>query len=453
MQILVLGMHRSGTSAVTRILNLMGASLGEDFQELNKNEANPKGYWERLDLAAFDQELLEACGNDWYYLAGLENRLTHLPDRTWQLRAREVLDKLDQQRPWVAKDPRLSVLLPFWKPLLEQPVAVVAYRDPLEVAESLARRDQLPLDFGVALWFETVRRCLRDLIGMPLVWVGHHRLLADPQATCAKLLSDLKKVGVQGLQMPDRATIREFIDPSLYRARRSVEHHALTPHQEQLWRLQLAEPPVLQETQLPAPDAASRWAEHYGALLRHCGGPFWAEKRRMREILTTDLPALQENARAASDQLAEVRNSLTAVHDSLRNNFALQDSLRNSFNAVHDSFGRQSAEAGEIHQAVGSLQASAAGLHDGLARVLRELAGQQRALDLFAEQFTNERAQRASLEATLARYRAWSGDLARELTAVSAGLPQGIMERLRWQPNQLTDIVARLAQPPEAEES
>lgn len=71
MQLLVLGMHRSGTSVVTRLLNLMGASLGEDARLQPPDPVNPKGYWEREDVRELNQAILRHLDRDWYYVDGL----------------------------------------------------------------------------------------------------------------------------------------------------------------------------------------------------------------------------------------------------------------------------------------------------------------------------------------------------------------------------------------------
>lgn len=447
MQLLVLGMHRSGTSALTRVLNLMGASLGEGFEELGENEANPKGYWERTDFAVFDQELLEACGKDWYYLADIEKRLVEVGHQERrQQKARQMLAKLDQHSPWVVKDPRMSVLMPFWRPLLSRPVVIITYRDPIEIAESLARRDRLPLDFGVALWFETVRRCLRDVAGLPLVWVGHQQLLREPMATITRLLEDLRRVGVTGLEMPDPAAVADFLDLSLYRARRQdTEDIALSPAQLQLWQLQQSEPPRIEPNQLPQPDLASRWAEHYGALLQAYGGPFWTEKRQLREAVSTLLPALQEDARTISEQLIDVRNSLAGLHEGIGRQVGEQG-VQNQGALQALSFLQKSASG--LHEGLGVLQNSASGLHDGLGQVLMQIANQQRTLDVLVDQLADERAKRTRLEAQVDRYRTWAAKLSEELQTM-AKRKQSLAARLGLVSADLASLIARVGVPPD----
>ena len=58
MQLIILGMHRSGTSMVTRLVNMMGAYFGPEGVSLGANDENPKGFWERRDVLDLDEALL-----------------------------------------------------------------------------------------------------------------------------------------------------------------------------------------------------------------------------------------------------------------------------------------------------------------------------------------------------------------------------------------------------------
>jgi len=70
MQILVLGMHRSGTSMVARLLNMMGVYFAPEGVEMPAHHSNPKGFWERKDVYELSKRLLASAGYDWQQLAG-----------------------------------------------------------------------------------------------------------------------------------------------------------------------------------------------------------------------------------------------------------------------------------------------------------------------------------------------------------------------------------------------
>ena len=65
MQIFVIGMHRSGTSMVARLLNLMGAYFGPEGISTGSGQENPKGFWERKDVRALNNQILHAANSDW----------------------------------------------------------------------------------------------------------------------------------------------------------------------------------------------------------------------------------------------------------------------------------------------------------------------------------------------------------------------------------------------------
>jgi len=220
MQLIVLGMHRSGTSSVTRLLNLAGAWFGEDADATETNEENPKGFWERRDVREVCDGLLLGGGYDWWRLADLDLDSIPATVRDEQLAAMaDVVDELDRHRPWVVKEPRLCLLLPLLRPLLDAPVGVIVTRDPVEVAQSVRARSGFPIAAGLALWEVHLERALDATADLPRVHVRYEDLMADPVGRTARLVDDLTGLGVTGLTTPPAAEIEEFITPSLRRQR------------------------------------------------------------------------------------------------------------------------------------------------------------------------------------------------------------------------------------------
>src|SRR5262245_1699797 len=133
MQIVVLGPHRSGTSLVTRLINLMGAYFGDESDAIDTAEDNPKGFWERKDVVEADDAILRAFGCAWDDLFewNFDAPASSLPADV-QTTVRAAIERLDQHATWVVKDPRLCLTLPFWRPYLSRPVRVVVSRDPGE---------------------------------------------------------------------------------------------------------------------------------------------------------------------------------------------------------------------------------------------------------------------------------------------------------------------------------
>lgn len=237
MQLLVLGMHRSGTSMVTRLLNMAGAYFGPEGIATEANEENPKGFWERRDVRAICDALLLGADADWWRAADFD--ATAIPAEVLDEelpKLRRLILELDAHRPWVVKEPRLCLLLPVLRPLLEVPIAVHVTRDPIEVARSLARRNDFAVTVGTALWELYSVRSLVASAGMPGVHVDHAALMADPVGELHRLIDELEAHGVAGLRRPSEAEVRAFVAGDLHRARAERAEHVgwLTAHQAEL---------------------------------------------------------------------------------------------------------------------------------------------------------------------------------------------------------------------------
>ncbi len=227
MQIIILGAHRSGTSMVTRLVNMMGAYFGLGEVSIGANSENPKGFWERADVIAANDAILKhyGCGwnklEDWRFFDQIANGdAGALADTTTSMQG--IITELDESRPWVMKDPRLCLTYPFWKPLLENPVIVCVYRNPQEIAYSLKTRNNIAFAHSMALWEYYATGITNALRGSAVAYVSHDALLADPVGTTQRLCEDLQTLGVTGLNAPSEAEITAFVDPSLYRSRGDV---------------------------------------------------------------------------------------------------------------------------------------------------------------------------------------------------------------------------------------
>lgn len=242
LQVMVLGMHRSGTSALTRALALAGCWVGEGDELFPDDSANPRGYWERRDVVALNEAALAAVGARWQAfpegaLDGLDaGHRSHLEGRS-----REIVAALDEHGSWVIKDPRLCLLFPLWRRALTRPFVVLVHRSPLAVAESLAARDGVPLLYGIALWELYTRQALAATAGLPRALVSYHRLLAAPEAAMAELGAALvERAGLAPgvLELPRGQALRAAFSPTL-------EHHAQDPERQRGYlnaaQLELAE--------------------------------------------------------------------------------------------------------------------------------------------------------------------------------------------------------------------
>jgi glycosyltransferase involved in cell wall biosynthesis len=221
MQIIVLGMHRSGTSSVTRLLNLVGAYFGPEGMATDPNAENPKGFWERRDIRAVCDGLLQDSGFDWWRVADFS--VDRIPDEIREARVdefRKIVFHLDAHRPWVIKEPRLCLLMPVLRPVFEAPVFVHVVREPLEVAESLEARNGFPIPVGLSLWEVYTASAYAATVADPSVFVSYDALVRDPVRTTQQLVADLVEAGAHELHVPVPHEVTAFVETNLRRQRR-----------------------------------------------------------------------------------------------------------------------------------------------------------------------------------------------------------------------------------------
>lgn len=238
--LLVLGMHRSGTSALTGALRLCGAWVGEEAELTRANVENPWGFWERRDVREICDRLLHAAGADWWKVANFDlQSIPHAVLSEQRGRFKEVVSVLTRHDLWVIKEPRLCLLLPALRDYVENPVCVHVFRNPLEVAKSLQLRNGFSISAGLALWETYSRHALKASENLPRLFIAHESLMLDPSRTLERLVEDLEKLSVAGLEKPEHNLITRLIDPSLYRQRASEAElrDFLSPSQQTIWSL------------------------------------------------------------------------------------------------------------------------------------------------------------------------------------------------------------------------
>lgn len=240
--VLLLGMHRSGTSLTTRLLGDTGLWLGEEADFLPAHpQDNPDGYWERRDVYEAHAGFLKAIGRDWDKLAGYPGDAFDTPAAAEMGSAlSDILARLQAHSPWLVKDPRLGLVLPAWRAAGAAFVPVVMVRHPLEIAGSLARspRGIYPTAHLLALWEKYLRQTLAGLAGQPAVFLDYRLLMTDPAAELRRVVDALAAAGISGLSVPDPAVLADRIKPGLYRQRTEGDPEGLmTSAQQTLWAL------------------------------------------------------------------------------------------------------------------------------------------------------------------------------------------------------------------------
>lgn len=418
--VLVLGMHRSGTSALTRLLNLHGAALGDELMPARCD--NPTGFWEHSAAVAIHERLLAALGRAWDDPRALPSDwLEHPAAREAQAGIGALLDREFAGHPaWAVKDPRLCRFVPLWRRAMAErgidAVAVFALRHADEVAASLEARDGLPRGVGHLLWARYLLDALAGSEGMARHAIRYDALLADWQGAVRAF------VDATGLRLPhpaDPDTVTAFLSPTL-------RHHAAT-----------TEPPALVaplqaalEDGVAPLDAATRATAACEAR--------WAPAEAALDGLAEMLARARAQAREAQAMAGRLQGELDQQG---RWGAGLVDELA-TLQANHRALQAEHADAVRWAQ---DLDAAMVDLRADLAKVetdRREKLAWAQALDAA---LADVRADLAKVEADRREKLAWAEAQQRELAALGLAYRQleaDRNEKLAWARRADADAVA-----------
>jgi hypothetical protein len=226
--LVVLGMHRSGTSALTRVLGILGATLPRHV--MSPGLGNEPGHWEPEKLVDFHDEVLSELDSAWHDWAALDVlRLTVRRREEIKTRIAQIVnDEYGSAALMVVKDPRICRFAPLFLEALTDagimPECILVFRNPLEVAKSLARRDGMPPAEASLLW-------LRHVLDAEAATRGNRRAILSYGGLLKDWRRELRRVRVatepgRGYVWPNPPEdAGEQIDGFLNSA---LRHHALS---------------------------------------------------------------------------------------------------------------------------------------------------------------------------------------------------------------------------------
>ena len=215
--VVVLGMHRSGTSAFSGSIARLGVDFGDRLARPAKDNENRFG--EHVEIVALHDKLLASLGASWDSEAPLpEGWLERDGSREIQASLASIVERDFGDRPLFGfKDPRISRLLPLWFPIFEQlkldPCFVLMVRHPSEVSESLLRQNGIVPSKAMLLWLRYTLEAEQATRGKVRSIVSYTQLLSDPATALTKAWQDLKLA-----ERPPAAfqeEVRGFIEGSL----------------------------------------------------------------------------------------------------------------------------------------------------------------------------------------------------------------------------------------------
>ncbi len=210
--VLVIGMHRSGTSALARGLQMLGVYLGNNF--LSPRPDNPTGYWEDRYICELNERLLAALGLKWEDVALIDDARWSGPEvEALRAEAVEYLRSEFATHPlWGFKDPRTIRLLPFWHSVLHRlevdECYLVVIRNPRSVALSLLQRHGMDEVTAHFLWLVYMVPYLSEIAHRPFIVADYDMVMADPRRQIERVAHGLKIPLNDTLEIRDRAVRR-----------------------------------------------------------------------------------------------------------------------------------------------------------------------------------------------------------------------------------------------------
>ena len=193
--ILILGMHRSGTSALAGTLGHLGADMPE--HQIVANPTNPTGHWEPERLVRINDRLLTEAGSGWRDWRGFDPAV--LPEERVRSYRDEIATCLDDEYGrsplFVLKDPRISRMVPFYVEILGSMDVgarhILCIRNPVDVMDSLARRNGISAGSAALLWLRHVLDAERATRDMRRCLVSYEAMLEDWRGVTARIAATL----------------------------------------------------------------------------------------------------------------------------------------------------------------------------------------------------------------------------------------------------------------------
>lgn len=212
--ILILGMHRSGTSALSGTLNILDVYLGSEL--MKPKEQNAKGFYENMLLYRLNEKLLKAMGSSWDDVFYNEKKLEEIQD----ISELELVLKQEFQysQIFAIKDPRLAYLFPLYTRALTNlgvdVKVIIPFRNPIEVANSLSARNKFSQEKGLLLWAYNFLLSEWQSRNFPRVITSFDELVKAPESVI-KVIDQGLDLNLIAKYEEKKEQVLEFLTPNL----------------------------------------------------------------------------------------------------------------------------------------------------------------------------------------------------------------------------------------------
>lgn len=188
--IIILGMHRSGTSMVAGVLNILGVNMGKNL--IGPDWSNPLGHFENIEFVRLNDEILKEAGGSWDNPPKREEILTQ--KGKFSLQIKNLIEK-EKSEIWGWKDPRTSLTIELYLPYLENPYFIVCYRDSEKIAHSLEKRNKMKIEKGMKLsevYNSRIKNFFQSNLNFKKLELSYEKVIEYPERHLKRIISFLE---------------------------------------------------------------------------------------------------------------------------------------------------------------------------------------------------------------------------------------------------------------------
>lgn len=348
--VVVLGMHRSGTSAVARALSALGICLGHNLMPGVEGN-NDKGFFEDIDIAAFNTSLLSKLDSSWDDLRLLDAR--QLLDEKFTAEKIQAINlitaKVSNNSVFAFKDPRTSLLLPFWKKVFSELGYDVHYifvlRNPISVAKSLTRRDGIVEIKGFLLWAKYVLSAIPECESTKTQIIDYDQLFFDTRAKLLHIAECLSLVPNSQMHKELDIYTSEFLTTELRHNVATLDELNSSTSAPNIVKsiykhlaIASAQQEFISKEQLQKFTEELTYIEPLLSAYQNIDGEknklFWHSRELEQRLIARDseIYKLQQNIKLSEENISNFKQAQTALETTLKNKSTemaiLQDNIR-----------------------------------------------------------------------------------------------------------------------------
>lgn len=183
--VVVLSMHRSGSSLTANILEELGVNMGRS--QMLPDETGQKGGFENKFIKNLNKDIIRSAGGKWFN-PPLEKEILKQKEK-FKSKIKRTL-RMEAYPVWGFKDPRTCLTLPLFLPYLKNPIFIICRRDINEVADSLKKRNNLPKEKGLKIaktYNKRIDKFLSENNNFPVLEINFKDYFAKPEETVNKI--------------------------------------------------------------------------------------------------------------------------------------------------------------------------------------------------------------------------------------------------------------------------